>query len=272
MNGEKAETAVAVRSVTALPVANMMDIFEAGRQIAMSGMFGKLNDAGGFVVAATCHQEGITLVEFMRTYHPPIDGKLTMRADAMLAGFRQRGGRYRVIENSQTRAALEATFEGQTYTFEYTIEDGRRTRDALNNDGTLKHNWKNRPEDMLWARVASKMVRRLCPEVNAGMYPPEEVSDFDNDSSRPPMRVLTPEEVQTRISASKGATTAPAPAASAAMPDCTRVPDGFGDVSGKPWAELDDDMLAAAMESPDLDAGYKAAIRLVLDERKGGAL
>jgi hypothetical protein len=86
------------------------------------------------------------------------------------------------------------------------------------------------------------------------------------------MRVLTPEEVQTRISASKGATTAPAPAASAAMPDCTRVPDGFGDVSGKPWAELDDDMLGIALECAELDAGYKAAIRLVLEERKGGAL
>jgi hypothetical protein len=253
-------------------MTSMGDLAQAGALLARSGMFGITNEAAGFVVAATCHQQGISLMEFHRTFHI-VEGRPSMRADAMLAEFRKRGGEYEIIENSVNRAAARFAFEGNEREFEFTMDDARRTGDCFKADGkTLKHNWSKRADDMLWARMVSRAVRRLCPEINAGLYSPEEMQEGDGDAAaRPPMRVLTPEEVQTRIASAK-TVTATLAATSATLPDCTRVPDGFGDVSGKPWAELDDDMLGIALECAELDAGYKAAIRLVLEERKGGAL
>ena len=85
-----------------------------------------------------------------------------MRADAMLAEFRNRGGKYKIVENSQTRAAAEVEFEGQKLPFEFTMEDAKRTGDCFKGDGkTLKLTWQKRPDDMLWARMVSRMVRRL---------------------------------------------------------------------------------------------------------------
>jgi hypothetical protein len=249
-------------------MTSMGDLAQAGTLLAQSGMFGINNAAAGFVVAATCHQQGISLMEFHRTFHI-VEGRPSMRADAMLAEFRKRGGEYEIIENSVTRAEARFAFEGNERAFEFTMDDARRTGDCFKADGrTLKHNWEKRPDDMLWARMVSRAVRRLCPEINSGLYAPEEMQESDGDkSARPPMRVLTTEEVQERLAGARVVDATPKPSTSL---DCTRVPEGFGDVSGKLWAELADDMLAAALESPDLDAGCKAAIRLVVEERKEG--
>jgi hypothetical protein len=124
-------------------------------------------------------------MEFARTYHI-IEGKPSMRADAMLAEFRKRGGRYRMIENSVNRAAAAFEFEGVKIEFAVTLDDAKRTGDAFKADGkTLKHNWAHRADDMLWARMVSKAVRRLCPEIVYGLYSPEETGDFSQDRGAP---------------------------------------------------------------------------------------
>lgn len=275
MSGERnQETAVAVRSVAALPMTTMQDMAQAGQLLAQSGMFGISSAAAGFVVAATCHQQGISLMEFHRCYHI-VEGRPSMRADAMLAEYRKRGGTYRIVENSVNRAAAAFEFEGEEYTFEYSMEDAKRTGDCFKGDTqTLKHNWKRRPEDMLWARLISRTVRRLCPEINAGLYSPEEMQDADDaQAQRPAPRVLTADEVQQRVRVVEGATTErPAQASNAtAELDCTIIPEGFGEFSGRRWDECDDDTLAAALDSDLLDSGYKAAVRVVVEARKEGA-
>ena len=67
-----------------LPVKSMNDLAKIGQMIAQSGMAGASNEGQGLIVAMTCHQQGITPLEFIRTYHI-IDGKPSMKADAMAA-------------------------------------------------------------------------------------------------------------------------------------------------------------------------------------------
>ena len=67
-----------------LPVNTFAELVEAGKLLATSQAFGAVNPAAGFLIVATCHQQGISLMEFHRTYHM-VDGKPSMRADAMLA-------------------------------------------------------------------------------------------------------------------------------------------------------------------------------------------
>lgn len=250
-----------------LPTNSMQEIATAGELLAQSGMFGVKNAAAGFVVVATCHQQGISLMEFHRTYHI-VEGRPSMRADAMLADFRKAGGRYKIVENSQTRAAAEVTFEGQTLTFEYTMDDARRTGDCLRGDGKVKEIWNKRPEDMLWARLVSRFVRRLCPEINAGAYTPEEVQDFDDaphrataaavpisaDEAARRAKVVTPEFV-----APEQTTTAEG----VDIADPSVCPIGGEGYAGKPWDMFTVDELTAALEcaDPALTDAHKEAIK-----------
>lgn len=266
---------VAAQRAVALPVTSMQELAVAGEFIAQSGMFGKLNNAAGFVIAVTCYQQGISLIDFMRTYHPPVDGKLSMKADAMAAAFRNKGARYTIIENSVTRAAAEFEFEGQKVKFEYTMDDAKRIGDCFKGDGrTFKDNWVKRPEDMLWARMVSRAVRRLCPEVNAGMYSPEEVADFD-DAPRSGPRGAAEIGTDEALRRAKAVTAEVGEVVTAEVGDASVCPDGFGEYTGKPWTEFDGVELEQALASDGLTANHRAAIRLVIEERKnvekGGA-
>lgn len=269
------ETAVAVRGAAAvgLPTNTMQDLIQAGQLLAQSGMFGVNNDAAGFVIAATCQQQRISLLDFRRTYHI-VDNSPSMRADAMLAELRKRGGKHRIIENSVNRAAIEIEFEGQSLPFSFSMDDAKRTGDCFQKDGkTLKHNWTKRPEDMLWARCVSRAVRRICPEIVAGLYTPEEVADFSEAPRRADPVAITPAEAASRASARAPVTIeAEAVPEDTVVDDCSVCPAGFDDLSGVAWCHMDVETLRAALESDDarLSAGHRAAISLALDE-KGGA-
>jgi AraC-like DNA-binding protein len=247
-----------------MPAQSMAELIQVGELFARSGMFGACNPSAGFIIALTCYQEGLSAMEFVRTYHL-IDGRPTKRSDALLAEFRKRGGRYKIIENSVNRASIEATFEGQTHTFSYTMEDGRRTRDALQRNDSLKENWQKRPDDMMWARVVSKMCRRLCPEINSGVYTPEEVQDFEATAAR---AELSPDEILRRTKQTTGTSVTVYPAQD--NPDYSLCPlDGVIDgqeIKGRPWTAFKDEELMDALDMDDdvLPEAYKAQIRIVI--------
>jgi hypothetical protein len=264
MNETKTTTALAT-----LPVHSMTDLQTVGAAIAASGMFGIKNDASGLVVAATCHQQGITLLEFVRTYHV-VNGRPSMRADAMLAEFRKIGGRYKIEENSTERAAAIFEIDGQSVTFAYTIQDAKRTGDCYDKDGkTLKHTWATRPEDMLWARMTSRAVRRLCPEIVAGLYTPEEVGDFERAPGK------APEQIDANAARARAdSQSAPRPAAQhepepidADATDLTTCPQGYGEYSGRAWEDMEDAVLLTVAENDDLRI-YREYIINVLSERQ----
>ncbi len=211
----------AVVRAAAVPITCVADLAAVGQAIAQSGMFGVNNPGAGMVIAATCHAQGISLMEFVRTYHI-VDGRPSMRSDAMLAEFRKRGGTCTIVENSVTRAAADFAFEGQVLHGVFTMDDARRTGDCLKSDGkTLKANWEKRPDDMLWARMVSRSVRRLSPEIVAGLYTPEEVQDFDGDGvprGARPVQAIGAEEARRRESAAGGQTVERSDGGGAAAP------------------------------------------------------
>ena len=165
-----------VKNNTQLPVNSLSDLSIIGTELAKSGMLGITSPAAGLVVAMTCHMEGITPLEFARTYHI-IGNKPSKKADTMAAEYRQRGGKYKIVERSGTRAAALFTFEGQEVPFEFTMEMAIKAELA----GKGNVNWNKYPENMLWARMMSNAIRVLCPEVNAGIYTPEENEDFNDE-------------------------------------------------------------------------------------------
>jgi hypothetical protein len=146
-------------------------IKELGTVIAKSGMFGADTESKGQIIALTCFTERISPVEFQRRYHL-VEGKLAMRADRMLAGFRAAGGKCQWLSDIQSTQEAAACFsykENERVTLKYTIEDA--TREGL----TAKKVWQRSAPDMLRARLISKAIRMLAPEIVCGSYTEEEI-------------------------------------------------------------------------------------------------
>ena len=150
-----------------------------GEMIAGSGMFGCTKTEQGMVLAMQCLAEGKPPLELAKTYHI-IEGKLTMRADAMLGRYLTSGGKVKWTERSDKRVAATWICDGNEVEIAVTIEEMTKNGVAVGNNGKLKTNWQRFPRQMLTARNVSEAVRLLMPQIVSGIYTPEEVSDFSN--------------------------------------------------------------------------------------------
>ncbi len=105
----------------------MSAITDLGKLFHQSQIMGVSTPGDGAVLALTCMCEGITPLEFAKTYHI-IKGRPSMKADAMSARFRQSGGKCRWInlgdEGKEARA--EFSYDGQTLEIAYTIDDAKK--------------------------------------------------------------------------------------------------------------------------------------------------
>jgi hypothetical protein len=152
-----------------------------GEMIAGSGMFGCTKTEQGMVLAMQCLAEGKAPLELAKTYHI-IEGKLSMRADAMLGGYLSRGGKVKWTERSDKRVAAIWTCDGNdleiAITFDEMVKNG-----VAGPANKIKQNWQRFPRQMLTARCISEAVRLLMPQIVSGIYTPEEVIDFTSSPS-----------------------------------------------------------------------------------------
>jgi hypothetical protein len=144
-----------------------------------------------------------------------IGGRLSMKADAMLSGLRERGGKHRIIKRNADEACLLLIYDGQEYESRLTWEEAKREPFIYNgkeseilrfiaadNQKLLAEKMKPKyatpraRTQMLWARAVSDGVRAICPEVNTGTYTPEEIEDFDECSASLPVVVASVGETQ----------------------------------------------------------------------------
>ena len=144
----------------------------------------------------TCYSTSVDPLSLGQRYHI-VSGKLSMKADAMLAEFRTRGGKHRVVKRDAEQAAVELSIDGQSLEFAFTWDEaksepfvytGKESENirfiAAGNKDELAKRLKSKyasPRSrmqMLWARVISDGVRTMMPEVNLGTYTPEEINDF----------------------------------------------------------------------------------------------
>lgn len=249
-----------------LPIQNMGELFKMGDMLAQSGMFGVKNAAGGMVIAATCHQAGITMLDYQRTYHT-IDNKPGMRADAMAAEFRKHGGKYKIISRTPELAKAEFSFEGNKEIFEFSIEQAKNAGYCFKSDGTLKDNWRKMPTNMLWARMMSTAVRVLCPEIVAGLYTPEEIGDFQDQApaqNEKPVRIKPKQKAEKEI---EDAEVIDKPDFDACV-DATTCPVE-GKLFGVKWAEMDATVLEQALQltNAEMTDKHRAQIMDILNNK-----
>lgn len=164
-----------------------------GEMIATSGMFGCQKIEQGQVLALQCMTERKAPLELAKTYHV-IEGKLSMRADAMLAKFQLSGGTVKWTRRDDKVVEATFTLGGNSLPFRATLEEFMSNGVATGRDGKLKDNWRKFPRQMLTARVVSEAVRLLAPQVVFGVYTPEEITDSAGSAApaAPEIKVVTP--------------------------------------------------------------------------------
>ena len=155
----------------------------SARLLMQSPMLGITAPGDAFVLAWHCLTEGISPLEFSKRYHI-IGGKLTMRADYMHAAFRAAGGRIEWVNTGEDGIEAVGNFfadaDAQPVRVAFSIEDarkllGKNTKhncDAIDAPGS---GWTKDRGAMLRARVISKGIRMVAPEVIAGVYTQDEL-------------------------------------------------------------------------------------------------
>jgi hypothetical protein len=140
--------------------------------IAKSKLFGIQTGEQALALGLLCQAEGRHPAEAARDYHI-INGKPSLKSEAMLARFQQAGGK--VEWHDYTHEAVSGTFthpQGGSLKVSWTIKDAERA--GLTSNPT----WRKFPRQMLKARCISEAVRGIFPGVLSGLYAPEEVQEF----------------------------------------------------------------------------------------------
>jgi hypothetical protein len=153
--------------------------------IAKSKLFGIQTAEQALALGLLCQAEGRHPAEAARDYHI-INGKPSLKSEAMLARFQQAGGK--VEWHDYTHESVSGTFthpQGGSLKVSWTMQDA--TRAGLTGNPT----WKKFPRQMLKARCISEAVRGIFPGVLSGLYAPEEVGEFT-----PVQAVTEPEPLQ----------------------------------------------------------------------------
>jgi len=152
-------------------IANPMEAIKSlGLAIFKSGMFGCDRPEQGEVLAMQCLAERKSPLELMRTYHF-VEGRLAMKADALLAKFLQSGGRVEWRERTDKRVIAIFSRPPQAgVEIVADMEEHVRNGNAISNKtGKLKDNWHKWPRRMLTARAISEGVRLISPDCCFGV-------------------------------------------------------------------------------------------------------
>lgn len=170
----------------------LTDIQKMAQVAVQSQLFGVKTEAEALALMLLAQSEGLHPMSAVRQFHI-IQGRATMKAEAMLARFQQAGGKVR-WDHSDAKCA-RATFSHEQsgeLTVEWTIERAERIK------LTGKDTWRNYPEAMLRARVITEGVRACLPGCTLGIMSEEEVDT--NPAEVLPTEVVIGATVGTTVS------------------------------------------------------------------------
>jgi hypothetical protein len=125
------------------PLSNIGEPIKAavtlGDMFKESGLFGIKERAQGHVLALACITEGMSPFQLMRRFHI-VEGRLTQRADAMLAEFKAAGGKVRWIQWDETAAKAEFEYQGDKLENVFSWEMAQKAKYPFKSDGGIKAN------------------------------------------------------------------------------------------------------------------------------------
>lgn len=160
-----------------VPAYSMADLERTALAIAGSKLFGIQTPDQALALCLVARSEGRDPASAAQDYNI-IQGRPAKKADAMLRDFISSGGKvqWHALDNE----TADATFShpaGGSVRIDWTMA---RAREAGLGG---KDMWKKFPRQMLRSRVVSEGVRTVCPGATSGMYVPEEVQEFETQTT-----------------------------------------------------------------------------------------
>jgi hypothetical protein len=165
---------------------SMSDIQQMAKSLVESGLFGIKDENQAIALMLIAQAEGMHPALAARDYHI-IQGKHSLKADAMLARFQQSGGivKWMQYDDAECIGIFSHPQSPEPVTVSWDMERAKQA--GITGNPT----WKKYPRQMLKARVVSDGVRLCFPGVAVGVYTPEEHESFGtprqntNNSSKP---------------------------------------------------------------------------------------
>jgi hypothetical protein len=188
-----AQELVPIESKQPVALHTVDEIGRMAKAITASGLFGIKTVEQAAALMLIAQAEGLHPATAARDYHI-IQGRPTLKADAMLARFQTFGGRVEWHELTDYKA--EATFiHAQGGSVKLSWDTARAKQAGLS---VGKDNWQKYPRAMLRARLISEGVRTVYPGCVVGTYTPEEVEELDQPKrKKAPVDVTKIAEVTT---------------------------------------------------------------------------
>lgn len=153
------------------------DMEKLAVSIAKSKLFGMDTPEQALALMAISQAEGLHPAIAARDYHI-IQGRPTLKADAMLARFQKAGGKFEW--HSYTDECCDATISHPQGGTVRVMWDMERAKQAEISNSKM---YKKYPRNMLRARVISEGIRTVFPGVAVGIYTPEEADSFEPTKS-----------------------------------------------------------------------------------------
>jgi|TARA_R100000049_G_scaffold4692_1_gene11112 hypothetical protein len=151
----------------------LQDIKQMAIVVAESKMFGIQTTEQAMSLMLIAQAEGMHPAKAAQEYHV-IQGKPSLKSDAMLARFQAAGGKVNWVTMEDEKVVAEFSHpSGGSITIDWDMDRAKRA--GLGGKGT----WKQYPRQMLSARVISEGIRRVFPGATGSFYVKEEVEDFD---------------------------------------------------------------------------------------------
>ncbi len=146
----------------------VQDVERMAMAVAKSGLFGFKSVDQAMAIMLIAQAEGLHPAIAARDYHV-IQGRPTLKSDAMLSRFLQSGGKVEWTSYTDDKVAAKFTHpQGGSIEVDWTPQRAKKA--GIGNDMHNKY-----PRQMLRARCISEGVRTVFPGCTSGMYAPEEV-------------------------------------------------------------------------------------------------
>jgi hypothetical protein len=154
-------------------IISYSEIDRMAEAVTKSGLFGIKTKEQAIALMLIAQAEGLHPAIAARDYHI-VQGRPTLKADAMLARFQTAGGSvsWETLNDTEVTAVFSHPKGGSariTWSMDMAKKAGLTGKDV----------WKQYPRQMLRSRVVSEGIRTVFPGVAVGIYTPEEAVNFD---------------------------------------------------------------------------------------------
>tara|TARA_R110000868_G_scaffold237366_1_gene491912 strand:+ start:165 stop:989 length:825 start_codon:yes stop_codon:yes gene_type:complete len=155
-------------------------IQDLAASVAKSGLFGCKTTEQAVALMCLAESQGLHPMVACTRYHI-IDGRPSMKAEAMLAAFVADGGKFSIIHYGDDYVEMAFSCNGNEIKIRWDQERYMRAIGATNVAALANRVVAKYPAAIFRSRCISEAIRTIAPHISCGMYSEHEVQDMPSE-------------------------------------------------------------------------------------------